>query len=176
MSSVGSFYAQRDNRVVDVPLTGYVTNNGELDTGSANPAVANLDVSYSRLFTVDTRELQARTPGGGEAFEWYLVGITFPKLAPPQFYPGFEVNIVINVKDTNVPSPYPLIFRIQKSPSVPLDYGDDTTFIEMDNVDYGNSTDLNTVYTYGERTVTLLALGSRWVVKSSYLNNGPSIV
>jgi hypothetical protein len=104
------------------------------------------------------------------------VGVDFSGTQPPRFYPGFEVNIIFDVKDTNVPSPYPLIIRIQKNPAVALDYGDERTYIELDNIDYGNSTDLNTVYTYGHRVVTLLSTGYDWVIKSSYLNNGPSSI
>jgi hypothetical protein len=80
------------------------------------------------------------------------------------------------VKNTNTPTPYPLIFRIQKDPAVALDYSDERTYIELDNIDYVNSTDTTTVYTYGRRVVTLLSTGVNWVVKSSYLNNGPSSI
>jgi hypothetical protein len=113
MTSVGSFYAQRDNRLINVALTGYITDNGG-DSGSVDlyhAAVAALDVTNSKLFTFDTRNLDLRASG-----DYYLVGITFPNILPPQYYPGFEVNIIINVKDTNIPSPYPLIFRIQRDP------------------------------------------------------------
>lgn len=171
MSSVQRFYAQRDNRIINVPLTGFITNNGTVSgsgPGLNNAAVASLDVRQSRLFTVDTRALTLRASG-----VWYLVGVVFPQMSPPQYYPGFEVNIIFNVKDTNPPD-VPLIFRIQKNPSVPIDYGDETTYIELDNEDYGNTTDTNTVYTYGNRVVTLLSTGETWVIKSSYLNNGPS--
>jgi len=176
MTSVERFYAQRDNRIVDAPLTGYVTNNGTLDTGDDHPAEVSLNVNDSKLFMVDTRQLQKRTDG---TFEWYLVGVTFPYLSPPKFYPGFEVNIIFNVKDTNEDSPgtnHPLIFRIQKNPAVPLDYEDERTYIELDNLDYADTTDTNTVYTYGHRTVTLLSTGTYWVIKSTYLNNGPSSI
>ena len=82
------------------------------------------------------------------------------------------------MKDTNTPTPdeYPLVFRIQKNPAVPLDYGDQSTYIELNNYDYGNSTDLVPVFTYGRRVVTLMSTGVDWVVKSSYLNNGPSSI
>ncbi len=176
MSSVGSFYAQRDNRLMDVALTGFITDNGTLDNGDDHPAVASLDVSLSKLFNVDTRTLVLRGSSGPFVPEWYLVGVTFSGIQPPKFYPGFEINIIFNVKDTNVPSPHPLIFRIQKNPAVTLDYDDARTYIELDNIDYGNSTDLNTVYTYGRRVVTLMSTGVDWVIKSSYLNNGPSSI
>jgi hypothetical protein len=176
MSSVKSFYAQRDNRLIIVSLSGDIVNNGTLDDGDNNPAVASLDVSLSKLFMVDTRSLVLRGASGGFIPEWYLVGVVFTGTQPPKFYPGFEVDIIFNVKDTNVPSPYPLIFRIQKNPAIPLDYGDEETYIELDNIDYGNSTDLNTVYTYGNRTLTLLSTGEDWVIKSSYINNGPSSI
>lgn len=176
MSSTQRFYAQRDNRIIDVPLTGYVTSNGVLDNSDTHAAVASLDVSASQLFTVDTRQLQLRGSEGGFDPVEYLVGVVFPNLSPPKFYPGLEVNIIFNVKDTNVPTPYPLIFRIQKNPEVPLDYGDETTYIELENIDYANTTDDNVVYSYGNRTVTLLSTGESWVIKSSYLNNGPSSI
>ena len=176
MSSVGSAYAQRDNRLTNVALTGYVTSNGTLDNGDNHAAVASLDVSLSKLFTVDTRRLVLRGSSGPYVPEYYLVGVVFTGTQPPRFYPGFEVNIIFNVKDTNVPTPYPLIFRIQKNPSIPIDYADEETYIELNNVDYGNTTDTVTVYTYGRRVVTLLSTGDDWVVKSSYLNNGPSSI
>ena len=173
MSSIGSFYAQRDNRLINVALTGYITDNGIISGVSDlyHAAVASLDVTNSKLFTIDTRDIELRDTGVE-----YLVGITFPNILPPQYYPGFEINIIINVKDTNIPSPYPLTFRIQQNPAVPLDYADETTYIELDNIDYANTTDLLTVYTYGRRTVTLISTGQEWVIKSSYLNNGPSSI
>ena len=173
MTSVGRFYAQRDNRITDISLTRYVTDNGIISGVSDlyHAAVATLDTRYSTLFTVDTRVLSLRSSGVE-----YLVGVEFPNRSPPAFYPGFEVTIIFNVKDTNIPSPYPLTFRIQKSPAIPIDYGDEETYIELDNVDYANTTDADTVYTYGNRCVTLLSTGSDWVVKSSYLNNGPSSI
>jgi hypothetical protein len=176
MTSVGSFYAQRDNRIIDVVLTGDVTNNGTLDNGDNNPAVASLDVSLSQLFMVDTRQIRIRGSDGPYFPVEYLVGVVFPNLSPPKFYPGFEINIIFNVKDTNGPPEYPLIFRIQKNPAVPIDYADERTYIELENIDYANTTDTNVVYTYGHRTVTLLSTGVYWVIKSTYLNNGPSSI
>jgi hypothetical protein len=176
MTSVQSYYAQRDNRLTAVSLTGFVQSNGVLDNDDTHAALATLDVSNSKLFTVDTRSLQLRGSDGPYFPVYYLVGVTFQNLAPPQFYPGFEVNIIFSVKDTNVPTPYPLLFRIQKNPRVALDYDDETTYIELNNVDYENTTDTNTVYTYGRRTVTLLSTGVDWVVKSTFLNNGPSSI
>ncbi len=176
MTSIGSFYAQRDNRLIDVSLTGDVTNNGTLDNGDNNPAVATLDVSESKLFNVDTRRLTIRGTSGPYYPVYYLVGVAFTGTQPPKFYPGFEINIIFNVKDTNGPPSYPLIFRIQKNPAVAIDYADERTYIEMENIDYADTTDTNTVYTYGRRVVTLLSTGYDWVVKSSYLNNGPSSI
>ena len=117
MTSVQSYYAQRDNRLTAVSLTGFVQSNGVLDNDDIHAALATLDVSNSKLFTVDTRSLQLRGSDGPYFPVYYLVGVTFQNLAPPQFYPGFEVNIIFSVKDTNVPSPYPLTFRIQKKKS-----------------------------------------------------------
>lgn len=176
MSSVGSFYAQRDNRILDIPLSGYIKNNGVLDNSDTHAAYVSLDITTSQLFVVDTRPLQIRSSEGPYFPVEYLFGIHFSKISPPKFYPGLEVNIIINVKDTNEPDPYPLIIKIQKNPAVPLDYGDDSTFIKLENVDYDNTTDTNTVYTFGRRVITLLSTGVDWVMKSSYLNNGPSSI
>jgi len=155
-----------------------VNNNGTLDNCDNQPAVASLDVLLSKLFNVDTRPLVIRGSSGPYFPVYYLVGVVFSANgdAPPKFYPGFEINIIFNVKDTNIPSPYPLIFRIQKNPTIPLDYADETTYIELDNVDYADTTDAVVVYTYGRRVVTLLSTGVDWVIKSSYLNNGPSSI
>lgn len=176
MPSIGSFYAQRDTRILDIPLTGYVTANGTLDNGDNQPAVATLNVTLAKQFMVDTRPLVLRGSSGPYDPVYYLVGVVFPVTRPPLYYPGFEINIIFNVKDTNVPSPIPLIFRIQKNPTVPIDYGDEETYIEINNVDYADTTDPITTYSYGHRTVTLLSTGVDWVIKSSYLNNGPSSI
>jgi hypothetical protein len=176
MTSVGSSYAQRDNRLLDIALTGYVAGNGVLDNDDTHAAVASLDVSMSKLFSVDTRSLVLRGSAGPYFPVYYLVGVVFSGAQPPKFYPGFEVNIIVQVKDTNVPTPYPLIVRIQKNPAIPLDYDDEQTYIELNNVDYGNTTDTVTVYTYGHRVITLLSTGVDWVIKSTYLNNGPSSI
>jgi hypothetical protein len=162
--------------MIEVPLTGYITNNGTLDNDDTHPAVASLDVTASKLFMVDTRPLRIRASEGPYFPVEYILGIVFSTSSPPKYYPGFEVDIIINVKDTNVPTPYPLIIRVQKNPAVALDYGDETTYIELENIDYANSTDLNTVYTYGHRVITLLSTGTYWVIKSTYLNNGPSSI
>lgn len=175
MTSVQSYYQQRDGRMIEVELTGFILDNGEISGifDLFHPAIATLNVQDSRLFMFDTRSLVLRSSG-----VTYLVGIEFDQTSPPQYYPGFEINIIINVKDTNVtvPDPVPLIFRVQKNPRVPLDYGDETTYIELNNVDYLDTTDTTTTYTYGHRTITLLSTGQSWVVKSTYLNNGPSSV
>jgi hypothetical protein len=173
MTSVQSFYQQRDNRLIDVSLTGFIKENGEISGlfDLYQPAIATLDVTDSRLFMFDTRDLVLRDTGVA-----YLVGIEFNEIQPPKFYPGFEINIIINVKDTNIGTPVPMIIRIQKNPAIPLEYGNEETYIEVNNADYLDTTDVLSVYTYGHRTITLLSTGEYWVVKSSYLNNGPSSV
>ena len=64
MPSIGSFYAQRDTRILDIPLTGYVTANGTLDNGDNQPAVATLNVTLAKQFMVDTRPLVLRGSSG----------------------------------------------------------------------------------------------------------------
>lgn len=167
MSSVQSRYAQRDNRIIYSELTGYITDNGTI-SGALPPsvlyhaAIATLDVTRSQLFIIDAKGLTLR----GSGVE-YLLSINFSQIPPPLFYPGFEINIVVDMKYDVT---YPLLIDIQNNPSIPLDPSDSDTFIQLSNVDPINSTDTTTDYTYGPRVITLMSNGYIWLLKSTSVN------
>jgi hypothetical protein len=93
MTSVLRNYAQRDNRLENVTLTGNISNNGSKAGTPAqqNPAYAAIDLTKSKNFAIDTRVLTLRSdsPGG------YLLRIYISSTQPPSYYPNFEFDIFI---------------------------------------------------------------------------------
>lgn len=105
MTSVQSRYAQRDNRLEQVTLTGYITNNGTIDTGTGNstqqPAYAEIDLTKSQNFLIDTRVLTLRTDPGGAGIE-YLLRIYIAPTKPPLYHQNFEWTMIIRLPQTSL--------------------------------------------------------------------------
>lgn len=105
MSSVQSRYAQRDNRLESVALTGYITNNGSIDSVNnvppQHPAYAGLNLTYAQNFLIDTRNLTLRTDPGGTGIE-YLLRIYIEPTQPPLYYQNFEWTIFIHLPQTSL--------------------------------------------------------------------------
>lgn len=105
MSSVQSRYAQRDNRLESVALTGYITNNGSIDSVNnvppQHPAYAGLNLTYAQNFLIDTRNLTLRTDPGGTSIE-YLLRIYIEPTQPPLYYQNFEWTIFIHLPQTSL--------------------------------------------------------------------------
>jgi hypothetical protein len=90
-------YAQNDNRLESVTLTGFVRNNG-LISGSVtvqNPAYAAIDLTKSKSFSIDARVLTLRT----DAPTSYLLRIYISSSKPPSYYQNFEFDIFITPPD-----------------------------------------------------------------------------
>lgn len=107
MTSVQSRFAQRDNRLETVTLSGFITNNGTIDTGTGDstqhPAYAEINLTKAQNFFIDTRVLTLRTDAGGSGME-YLLRIYMPPTKPPLYYQNFEWTIFIRL-----PEPDPLV-------------------------------------------------------------------
>jgi hypothetical protein len=98
MTSVLTDYAQRDNRLENVALTGNIFNNGSIAGTPAqqNPAYAAIDLTKSKNFAIDTRVLTLRSGGPG-----YLLRIYISSSVPPSYYPNFEFDIFLTPPVTN---------------------------------------------------------------------------
>jgi len=103
MSSVQSRFSQRDNRLETVTLTGYITNNGLIDSVNnvppQHPAYAAIDLTKAQNFLIDTRNLTLRTGGTGIQ---YLLRIYIDSIQPPLYYQNFEWTIIINLPQTSL--------------------------------------------------------------------------
>ena len=92
MTSVLIDYAQRDNRLENVALTGNIFNNGSIagTPGQQNPAYAAIDLTKSKNFAIDTRVLTLRSGGAN-----FLLRIYLRSSVPPSYYPNFEFDIFL---------------------------------------------------------------------------------
>ena len=98
MTSVQRSYAQRDNRLEHIVLTGYITDNGTIDSVDddppQHPAYAAINLTKAKNFFVDATQLVLRT--GGEGIE-YLLRIYVESEKPPHYFPNFEWNVFIKL-------------------------------------------------------------------------------
>lgn len=105
MTSVETRYAQRDNRLETVTLTGFITNNGSIDSVNnvppQQPAYAAIDLTKAQNFFIDARILRLRTDPGGTGIE-YLLRIYIEPTKPPLYYQNFEWTIFIRLPQTSL--------------------------------------------------------------------------
>jgi hypothetical protein len=105
MTSVQTRFAQRDNRLEQITLTGYISNNGIIDSVDnvppQHPAYAEIDLTKAKNFFIDTRSLNLRTDPGGTGIE-YLLRIYMTPTQPPLNYQNFEWNIFIHLPQTSL--------------------------------------------------------------------------
>lgn len=103
MTSVETRYAQRDNRLEAVTLTGFLTNNGAIDSVNnvppQHPAYAAINLTKAQNFYIDTRVLTLRTDAGGTGIE-YLLRIYMEPTKPPLYYQNFEWTMFIELPPT----------------------------------------------------------------------------
>jgi hypothetical protein len=104
MSSVQTRFAQRDNRLNTVTLSGYIKNNGTINSVNnvppQHPAYASINLTQAQNFVIDTRILTLRTdPGTGIQ---YLLRIYIEPTQPPLYYQNFEWTIFIKLPETSL--------------------------------------------------------------------------
>ena len=93
MTSLLKQYAQRDTRLENITLTGYIRNNGG-KTGLVSvqrPAYAAIDLTKSKNFSIDTKVLTLRTDGGVQL----LVRAYLSSTKPPSYFQNFEFDIFL---------------------------------------------------------------------------------
>jgi hypothetical protein len=100
MTSVETRFAQRDNRLEKVTLTGNITDNGTIDSLNnvppQKPAYAQINLTKAQNFHIDARNLRLRTDAGGTGIE-YLIRIYMDPTKPPLYYPNFEWTILLTL-------------------------------------------------------------------------------
>jgi hypothetical protein len=105
MTSVYRSFAQRDNRIETVTLTGYITNNGTIDSINnvppQHPAYAAINLTKAQNFVIDTRILTLRTDPGGTGIQ-YLLRIYMDSTKPPLYYQNFEWTMFVHLPDTSL--------------------------------------------------------------------------
>ena len=105
MTSVLTNFAQRDNRFEQITLTGYITNNGAIDSTNnvppQHPAYAAIDLTKAQNFLIDTRVLTLRTDPGGTGIQ-YLLRIYIEPTKPPLYYQNFEWTIFVRLPQTSL--------------------------------------------------------------------------
>lgn len=105
MSSVQTRFAQRDNRLETVTLTGYIQNNGSIDSVNnippQHPAYAEINLTKAQNFFIETRNLSLRADPGGTGIQ-YLLRIYINPTKPPLYYQNFEWTIFIHLPQTSL--------------------------------------------------------------------------
>jgi len=105
MTSIHRQFAQRDNRLETVALTGFITNNGSIDSldndPPQHPAYAEINLTKAKNFMIDTRNLTLRTDPGGSGIQ-YLLRIYMDPTKPPLYYQNFEWTIFIHLPQTSL--------------------------------------------------------------------------
>jgi hypothetical protein len=98
MTSVQARFAQRDNRLEQITLTGYINNNGSINgtPDEQHPAYAEINLTKANNFLIDTRVLNIRTDPGGMGIG-YLLRIYMTPTQPPLYYQNFEWTMFITL-------------------------------------------------------------------------------
>jgi len=96
MTSIQTHYAQQDNRLETITMTGNINNNGSKGGVPAdrNPAYAAIDLRKSKNFSIDTSILRPRSDVTPQD-QLYLLRIYISSTKPPSSYQNFEFDIFI---------------------------------------------------------------------------------
>ena len=98
MTSIIRQYSQSDNRVETITLSGFLTNNGTFTVSPPqvdHPAFAEINLTLSKNFTLDARNLVLRTeaPSG----HVYLIHLYISSITPPAYTPNREFQVIITL-------------------------------------------------------------------------------
>jgi hypothetical protein len=93
MTSLIKQYAQRDSRLENITLTGFIRDNGgkSASVSAQKPAYAAIDLTKSKNFCIDTKVLTLRNDSG----TYLLVRIYLSSTKPPSYFQNFEFDIFI---------------------------------------------------------------------------------
>jgi hypothetical protein len=159
MTSVQSRYAQRDNRLEEVTLTGFITNNGSIDSLNnippQHPAYAEINLTHAQNFLIDTRNLILRTDVGTGI--QYLLRIYIDTTQPPLYYQNFEWTIFIHLPQTSLNWIDIEVFRTKNE----AESVDNNFLFEVSN----QSPDGNNIWP-GMAAITMQVVNNNYILKS----------
>jgi hypothetical protein len=162
MTSVQARYAQRDNRLEQITLTGYITNNGTIDSVNnvppQHPAYAEIDLTKAQNFLIDTRVLTLRT--GGSGIE-YLLRIYINPTKPPLYYQNFEWTMFIRLPQTSLNYLAIEVFSTQEE----AESVDNNFLFELSN----QTPDGNDIWP-GMSAITMQVVNNDYILKSTSPN------
>jgi hypothetical protein len=163
MTSVQSRYAQRDNRLEEVTLTGFITNNGSIDSLNnippQHPAYAEINLTHAQNFLIDTRNLILRTDVGTGI--QYLLRIYIDTTQPPLYYQNFEWTIFIHLPQTSLNWIGIEVFRTKNE----AESVDNNFLFEVSN----QSPDGNNIW-QGMAAITMQVVNNNYILKSTSPN------
>jgi hypothetical protein len=170
MSSVSRYYPDRDNRLVKVTLSGYVTGNGYYDEEEEEDryAIAVLDITKSKFFEIDPNEIDST--GSIINDETYIYDTLIIQIIgndKTMYYPGNEINVIIRPK--NITSEYELYIKIM-SEVTSLINGVGTTMSSGSIYYYNSPYGLQTIGHLTTSLITLVSDGTKFQVKSKHPN------
>jgi hypothetical protein len=164
MTSVQTRFAQRDNRLETITLTGFITNNGTIDSINnvppQHPAYAAINLTKAQNFLIDTRELILRTDPGGTGIE-YLLRIYIEPTKPPLYYQNFEWTIFIELPQTSLNY---LAIEVYNSKEE-AESVDENFLFELSN----ETPDGNNIYP-GFSAITMQVVNNEYILKSTSPN------
>ena len=128
MTSVRKDYSQRDNRLENITLTGFISDNGATSglVTAWKPAYAAIDLTKSKNFVIDTCVLTLRNNSPRRL----LVCIYINSSNPPASYPNFEFDIIITTRSTWI---YFMVFPNKKSAEAYMNGTSTTKIIDFSN-------------------------------------------
>jgi hypothetical protein len=160
MSSVQTRFAQRDNRLEQITLTGYITNNGTIDSADndppQHPAYAEINLTKTQNFLIDTRVLTLRTDPGGVGIQ-YLLRIYIDPTKPPLYYQNFEWTMFIRLPQTSLNWIAIQVYDSQAEAEGP----DENYLFELSN----QTPDGNDIYP-GMSAITMQVVNNEYILKS----------
>lgn len=162
MASVQTIFAQRDNRLEAVTLTGYITNNGTIDSVNnvppQQPVYAAINLTKAQNFLIDLRNLTLRADQGGTGIE-YLLRIYMEATKPGLYYQNFEWTMFVKLPPTvaNKWLEIQIYENQQEAESV-----DENYLYSLANADIN---DLITTYT-GLVAITMQVVNNEYILKS----------
>ena len=160
MTSVQTRFAQRDNRLETITLTGFIINNGTIDSTNnvppQHPAYAAINLTKAQNFLIDTRELILRTDPGGTGIE-YLLRIYIEPTKPPLYHQNFEWTMFIELPQTSLNY---LAIEVYNSKEE-AESVDENFLFELSN----ETPDENNIWT-GMAAITMQVVNNNYILKS----------
>jgi hypothetical protein len=160
MTSVQRSFAQRDNRLETITLTGYITDNGGINSVNnvppQHPAYAEINLTKAQNFFIDTQSFVLRTdPGLGKC---YLLRIYMDETKPPLYYQNFEWTVFVRLPTSDLTQ---LIIQVFKTKSEAESVDNNYIFALSNQTPDGND-----IWPNATTAITMQLVNNEFVLKS----------